>query len=552
MKTPTPRYLGAPQSLAAGEGFVLADGTLWSHAAVLGARTKGGDQFTIGPAEVQNAVKVFTTGYPRKVPVDYEHGSTTNDPEIRKLRAAGGVPKAGDVVELKAVLSVEDFDGELKAVAEKLAKKAGRELDDTRNLGLWMRWKPTARALQAVKNEEYTELSIAFEEDVPNNTDGKGQGFGLYAVALLNRPFLDEMLPVAASRDTDPPPGIKPASREGTMKSLVHITALAALAGATVTSDEEAVTELPKILPRIKQGFEFTSVVAAEFGGETDPAKVVKTVRELRAENQTLKAAAETAKKDAAKATAEATIKQYEKAISSAPLREMFLRQLTGELEAGKKLDETETLKTIKSLPDAANLGRSAGVDVEGEGAADRDTQIERTAQELMASDATLKAMVNSGNRYEAYKQALSMADQKIRSVAAHAVSSTTAGPKGGLLPNTLIAGAAIDRGKVVKRGADLTHCIHAAAATDVSLGIAIDSQATAEKPVAIADRPGEIVEGRAGNSFALDALLTSDANGRLVTAASTNPVAAIARQAATAADQLVPVEIAPRGLKAP
>src|SRR4051812_48878754 len=100
MKTKTPHYLGAPQSLSAGEGLVLADGTLWSHAATMGTRTKG-DQFTIGETEVKNAVKVFTEGYPRKIPVDYEHASTTSDPEIRKLRAQGSVPKAGDVVELK-------------------------------------------------------------------------------------------------------------------------------------------------------------------------------------------------------------------------------------------------------------------------------------------------------------------------------------------------------------------------------------------------------------------------------------------------------------------
>jgi hypothetical protein len=55
-------------------------------------------------------------------------------------------------------------------------------------------------------------------------------------------------------------------------------------------------------------------------------------------------------------------------------------------------------------------------------------------------------------------------------------------------------------------------------------------------------DQPGEIVEARAGAAFALDALLTSDANGKLITCTTTNPVIAHALQAATAADQLVPV----------
>jgi hypothetical protein len=127
-----------------------------------------------------------------------------------------------------------------------------------------------------------------------------------------------------------------------------------------------------------------------------------------------------------------------------------------------------------------------------------------------------------------------------------------TPGPKEALFPNTYLAGAAITRGRVVKRGADANHAVQAAAATDVSLGIAVDHQQTAERPLRVADRPGEVVWGEAGAAFALDALLTADANGRLATAATTNPVAAIARQAAGALGDLVSVEIAPRGLKAP
>lgn len=127
-----------------------------------------------------------------------------------------------------------------------------------------------------------------------------------------------------------------------------------------------------------------------------------------------------------------------------------------------------------------------------------------------------------------------------------------TPGPKEALFPNTYLAGAAITRGRAVKRGADMNHCIQSAAATDVPLGIAVDNQQTAERALRVADRPGETTWGEAGAAFALDALLTSDANGRLVTAASTNPVTAIARQAAGALGDLVAVEIAPRGYKAP
>jgi hypothetical protein len=276
-----------------------------------------------------------------------------------------------------------------------------------------MRWKPTARALAAVKAGEYTELSIAFDEDVPNNVDGEGQGFGILAVALCMRPFLDDMLPVAASRDTEPPPA-KPASREGTMKSLGALTALAAVFASTVTSDEDAATELPKLLPKVRSNHEFTSVVSAEFSNETDPVKVVKVIRELRADNDRLKKEKDDASKTAAKTTAESTIKQYEAAISSKPLREMLLRQLTGELEAGKKVEETETLATLKSLPKAKNLGQSSSADAASEGEMTEDQILDAKARELMASDPKLKALAAT-NESEAYKLALFAAEKALR-----------------------------------------------------------------------------------------------------------------------------------------
>jgi hypothetical protein len=130
-------------------------------------------------------------------------------------------------------------------------------------------------------------------------------------------------------------------------------------------------------------------------------------------------------------------------------------------------------------------------------------------------------------------------------------MSSTTMGPKGGHRPNTAIAGGAIVYGTAVKRGADLNTLVQATNAS-VNQGIAIDDQPTTGRAFSFVDQPGEIVEARAGAAFALDALLMSDANGKLITATTTNPVTAHALQAATAADQLVPVRLAQRGILAP
>lgn len=122
-------------------------------------------------------------------------------------------------------------------------------------------------------------------------------------------------------------------------------------------------------------------------------------------------------------------------------------------------------------------------------------------------------------------------------------MSNVISGPKGPKAPTTYLAGTAVVRGTAVKRGADANSVIPATA-NSANIGIASDDQPTAGRTVSIVHRPGEIVEGRAGAAFALDAPLTSDAAAKLVTATTGQLVIAYARQAATAVDQLVPVEI--------
>lgn len=123
-------------------------------------------------------------------------------------------------------------------------------------------------------------------------------------------------------------------------------------------------------------------------------------------------------------------------------------------------------------------------------------------------------------------------------------------GPKGPLLMTTYKAGAAVVKNRPVKRGADQDSVIPA---TDLSvnLGVAYDNQDVIGRDVPVAHRPGEIVVVEAGAAFALDAKLKSDATGRAAAAAATNPYFAIARQAATAAGELVTCELVSAGLVA-
>ena len=130
-------------------------------------------------------------------------------------------------------------------------------------------------------------------------------------------------------------------------------------------------------------------------------------------------------------------------------------------------------------------------------------------------------------------------------------MSNTTHGPKGALMPSTFIAGAAISRATAVKRGAD-QNTVVVATANSRNIGIATDDQDTIGRTISVAHRPVELVEGRASAAIALDAYVTSDAVGKMITATTGQLALGIARQAATAADQLIPIELTSPGFLAP
>jgi phage I-like protein len=340
-------FFNADSSLAT-DTLVLGDGSIWSHAATLGTRFKSGE-FTIDRTTVENFVRVFATGYPQKVPVDYEHGTTNG-----ATSTGQPVPKAGDVVEMRGVFAPSDFTGELKTAAEKLSSKAGRPLDDARNLGLWIRWRPTSRALGMIKAGEYSELSIAFDQHMTHNVDGRDQGPALYAVALTNLPFLDDMLPVAASRTSgdgrDPAGPGSPTTHEERMSKVTMLSVVAAILGTPPANEEDAAVQLQALQPEIARARKFTLDVGAAIG-ETDPAKAVTAVTQMKADSQRLATELAQQKSAKIKADVDATLTKYEKRLTPAT-KEYFGKQLTRELESGTALDKSETYKTIESLPE--------------------------------------------------------------------------------------------------------------------------------------------------------------------------------------------------------
>jgi len=111
-------------------------------------------------------------------------------------------------------------------------------------------------------------------------------------------------------------------------------------------------------------------------------------------------------------------------------------------------------------------------------------------------------------------------------------------------------AGAAVAAYRIVKHGADSEHAVHAAAAADASFGVTIPGVSPNLGALAVAEEIIDVAtEGIAhveyGGAVALGAPLTSDAQGRAVTAAAGNRIIGIA-QAAGALGEIGAVQIAP------
>lgn len=394
--------------------LVLKDGTIWSHAATLGTRIKG-TQFIIDRSTVENFMRVFQSGYPQKIVVDYEHG-TTNGATDR----GHPVPAAGQVYELAGVFSADDFKGDLLASVEKLIEKVmpARTLDDPRNYGLWIRWRPTHRALQMITDREYTELSITFVNDLEHNVTGEPQGPAILAVALTNLPFLDDMLPIAASRGDGGDPAAPGTKGAPIMDNPTMLQRAAAFFGKPFASSEavqdaaeERITSLTTEVTALKGHKSYAEAVIGEVG-ESDPAKAVTKIRELKTVAEASRQAAESAANTAIEASRDAVLTKHENRLTPA-MKEYFGPQIVTELKAGKKAGETAVEKVIGELP-VLSLSRKSGADNGTNADTDRDTRINERAEALMAEKPELVEM-SKKDKGGAFKKAIRMAARELK-----------------------------------------------------------------------------------------------------------------------------------------
>jgi len=108
-----------------------------------------------------------------------------------------------------------------------------------------------------------------------------------------------------------------------------------------------------------------------------------------------------------------------------------------------------------------------------------------------------------------------------------------------------MVAESAVSPYRVVKFGTADGAVVQAAAATDLLVGIA-DSIGQSDAGDTVDVICAGIGEATAGAAIARGARLTADSSGRVVTAVATNVVIGVAMAAATAAGDVIPVNIVP------
>lgn len=147
----------------------LKGGQLYEHAiCVPGAWVKGGQHFSITPADLEQMAANFEKRKNDMVVVDYEHAS--EQPEVS---LGGPVPAAGWIHRLT-------FNGVMKGLIE---------------------WTPLA--IELINSGQYRFFSPSIDWGATDKETGEPQGATLTSGALTNHPFLEELPPIMLSDASD-------------------------------------------------------------------------------------------------------------------------------------------------------------------------------------------------------------------------------------------------------------------------------------------------------------------------------------------------------------
>jgi hypothetical protein len=147
-------------------------------------------EFSVGLDDLEEIRRNFAAKPTGEINVDYEHASEV------PFGTGGPVLSAGRVVKLDAP---EQFNGsgdrEIGRSGEQKAadRQITRSSDHPIRYILWGWYEPTERARTLIASKEYRYISPAIRWGVRDKVTGKQIGTVLTSVALVNKPFLEEM-----------------------------------------------------------------------------------------------------------------------------------------------------------------------------------------------------------------------------------------------------------------------------------------------------------------------------------------------------------------------
>ena len=159
-------------------------------------------EFSIDLDDLKEIRKNFLKKPTREINVDYEHASEV------PFGTGGPVLSAGRIVKLEEPEKFKDGSGQVGQWADS-KPSAPLTTSPSAHLGvspsshlptspparfiLWGWYEPTDRARQLIANHEYRYISPAIRWGAKDKVTGKTAGTVLTSVALVNKPFLEEM-----------------------------------------------------------------------------------------------------------------------------------------------------------------------------------------------------------------------------------------------------------------------------------------------------------------------------------------------------------------------
>jgi phage I-like protein len=141
-------------------------------------------KFSIELEDLEQIRENFSKKPTGEINVDYEHASEV------PFGTGGPVLSAGRIVKLD---EPEKYPGSGDREIGGSSEQTARSADHPMRYILWGWYEPTERARELIANREYRYISPAIRWGTKDKVTGKTAGTALTSVALVNKPFLEEL-----------------------------------------------------------------------------------------------------------------------------------------------------------------------------------------------------------------------------------------------------------------------------------------------------------------------------------------------------------------------